>query len=81
MLHPEADKRGDILVRFLFEGRDQIGKVEPPSSPGREHVTKGIAKSGLAVAFPKGVKEKKTLGTEESGIFRLLLWGVPRDEA
>jgi hypothetical protein len=51
MLHPQADKLGDILVRFLLERRDQIVQIKAPAAPGIEHMAEGVAKSFLAITF------------------------------
>src|SRR5260370_5077310 len=80
MLHPQADKLCNILVRFLFERGNKVVKIEAPAVPGIEHMTESVAKGFLAITFAQCVKEEKTLGAKKSCILRFLLRGVPRNE-
>src|SRR5713101_5786565 len=75
MLHPDADKFGDVLVSLLFESGNQIADVKAAAAARVEHVGDRGTKDWLTVAVFEAVKKEKALGTESSGIFRSVRGG------
>src|SRR5713226_3773776 len=70
MLHPDADKFGDVLASLQFESGNKIADFKAASATRVEHVGHRRAKDLFTVAVFEAVKKEKALGAESRGIFR-----------
>ena len=59
MLHPLANKFGHILVHFLFEGGDEVGKIKTSATSSVQHMTQRFVAEVLSVAILQSIKEQQ----------------------
>jgi hypothetical protein len=72
MLHPKAHEFGDVLVRLLFEGGDEIVQVKAAAAACVKHVTECGAEYLRTITILETVKKQNAFCSHNIVGFRLM---------